>query len=131
MMEIALTFRRTTLCPACSMPVGVSGVFLPAFACPHCGATLKVALFYIRFLVVFAGLCGYALAWEVSRLCPPAYFFGIPTLFLLLWVPLGFIVLVVLVRVGPFLIKPRLVLEWPNYLTTLNITSKPFDDHQI
>ena len=104
-------------------------VFLPDFACTHCGVSLKASLLYLRSIVVIAFLLGYALAWEMSRICPPSYIFGIPTLFLLLWFPIGYLALVVIVRVVPFLVKPKLVLEWPSEFITLNLTSKPKDDH--
>jgi hypothetical protein len=89
---------------------------------------LKVSLLYLRSLVVLSVLLGYALAWEASRLFPPSYLFGIPTLFLVLWVPIGYLSLIVLVRIVPFLVKPKLVLEWPSEFITLSLTSKSKDD---
>jgi hypothetical protein len=89
---------------------------------------LKVSLAYLRSLGVLSVLLGYALAWEASRIFPPSYLFGIPTLFLVLWAPIGYLSLVVLVRVVPFLVKPKLVLEWPSEFTTLNLTTKPKGD---
>jgi hypothetical protein len=124
-----VTFRRTVPCPACSKALEVSRlVFLPSFACRHCGVALKVSLPYLRSLVALSCLLGYALAWEASRIFPPSYLFGIPTLFLVLWAPIGFLSLSVLVRVVPFLIKPKLVLGWPSEFTTLGLTSRPKDD---
>src|SRR5258708_3048612 len=124
-----MTFHRTVPCPACSKALEVSRlVFRPDFACVYCGVQLKVSLLYLRSLVVLSGLLGYALAWKASRICPPSYMFGIPTLFLVLWAPIGYLFLIVLVRVVPFLVKPKLVLEWPSEFTTLGLTSRPKDD---
>jgi hypothetical protein len=123
-----VTFRRTVPCPACSKALEVSRlVFLPNFACRHCGVVLKVSLLYLRSLGVLSVLLGYALAWEASRIFPPFYLFGIPTLFLVLWVPIGYLSLIVLVRVVPFLVRPKLVIEWPSEFTTLGLTSRPKD----
>jgi hypothetical protein len=124
-----MNFRRTVPCPACSKALEVSRlVFLLDFACCHCGVALKVSLLYSRSLVGLSVLLGYALAWEASRIFPPSFLFGIPTLFLVLWVPLGYLSGVVLVRVAPFLVTPKLVLEWPSEFTTLSLTSRPKDD---
>jgi hypothetical protein len=125
-----VNFYRVSPCPACSKAVVVSRlIFLPNFACPHCGAAIKFSLLYGRSLVILACLLGYALAWEVSRICPPAYLFGIPALFLLLWIPIGYLTLTVLVRVVPFFIRPKLVLEWPSEFATLSLTSRRGEDH--
>src|ERR1700690_132428 len=103
--------RRTMTCPACSELLEVSRlVFRPNFACPHCGVALKVSLPYLRSIGVISVLLGYALAWEASRICPPSYLFGIPTLFLVLWAPIRYLSLFVLVRVAPLLVRPKLVL---------------------
>ena len=124
-----VTFRRTLPCPACSKSLELSRlVFLPNFTCRHCGVALKVSLPYSRSLGVLSVLLGYALAWEGSKIFPPSYLFGIPTLFLLLWAPIGYLFLIVLVRVAPFLVKPRLVREWPSEFTKLGLTSRPKDD---
>jgi hypothetical protein len=124
-----VTFRRTMSCPACSKALEVSRfVFLRNFACRHCGVALKVSLSYLRTLVGLSVLLGYTLAWEASRVFPPSYLFGIPTLFLVLWMPIGYLCLIVLVRVVPFLAKPKLVLEWPSEFTSLNLTSRSKDD---
>ena len=127
-----MTFRRTVPCPACSKALEVSRlVFLPNFACRHCRVALKVSLPYLRSLVVLSVLLGYALTWEASRIFSPSYLFGIPTLFLVLWVPIGYLSLIVLVRVVPFFVKPKLVLEWPSEFTTLSLTSRPKDDNSV
>ena len=124
-----MTFRRTVPCPACSKTLEVSRlVFLHDFACRHCGVALKVSLPYLRSIGGLSVLLGYALAWEASRIFPPSYLFGIPTLFLVLWAPIGYLCGVVLVRVVPFLVKPKLVLEWPSEFTTLGLSSRSKDD---
>jgi hypothetical protein len=50
-------------------------------------------------------------------------------MFLVLWMPIGYMSLIVLVRVAPFFVNPKLVLEWPSEFTTLGLTSRPKDDH--
>lgn len=73
-------------------------------------------------------LIGFALAWKASRICPPSFLFGMPTLFLVLGLPIGYLALTVLVRVAPFLVAPKLVLEWPSEFTTPNLASKSKED---
>jgi hypothetical protein len=127
-----VTFRRTVPCPACSKTLEMSRlVFLPDFVCRHCGVVLKVSLLYLRSIVALSVLLGYALAWEANRILPPSYVFGIPTPFLVLWAPIGYLSGVVLVRVVPFLVRPKLVMEWPSEFTTLGLTSRPKDDHRV
>jgi hypothetical protein len=126
-----VTLRRTVPCPACSKTLEMSRlVFLPDFACRHCGVVLKVSLPYLRLIVGLSVLLGYALAWEARRIFPPSYLFGIPTLFLVLWAPIGYLSGLVLVRVVPFLVKPKLVMEWPSEFITLGLTSRPKNDHR-
>lgn len=68
-------------------------------------------------------LTGYALAWEIGirgpRLCGI-----IPWGFLLLWMPIGFLVLMLLVRIAPYLVKPPFVLRrtFEGPFTTLNLS---------
>jgi hypothetical protein len=124
--------RGSVPCPTCSIPVEISrSVFRLDFQCPHCGAALRVSLFYLRVLGVFSVLAGYVLAWEIGIHGPRACF-GIPWGFYLLWMPIGFLVLMLLVRIAPFLVKPTLVPRSPFdvYLTSLNLSPGSNDDPQ-
>ena len=127
-----MAFFRTVACPACSSPVGISrSVFRLDFQCPHCGAALKVSPLYLRILGVFSVLVGYVLAWKIGIYGPRACF-GIPWGFYLLWMPIGFLVLSLLVRIAPFLVRPTLVprRSFESHLTTLNLSPDPKDDPQ-
>ena len=97
--------------------------FRQDFRCPHCGAALKASVFYSRVLVVISGLAGYVLAWEIG-IQGPRVCFGIPLGFYLLWMPIGFLVLMLLVRVAPFLVPPGLFPRRPfeSHLITLNLS---------
>ena len=123
-------FRRTVPCPACSKPVEMSRhIFRSSFVCPHCGIALKVSLSYVRFLAFLGFFLGFATVWKVSRICPPSYLLGfIPTLFVVLGIPIGYLFLIVFVRVAPLIVKPKLVLEWPREFTTLSLTARSEDE---
>jgi hypothetical protein len=119
--------RGSVPCLACSIPVEISrSVFGLDFKCPHCGEALQVSPLYGRILVAFSVLVGYALAWEIGSYGPRACF-GIPWGFYLLWMPIGFLVLSLLIRIAPFGVKPALVLRPPFAvcLTSLNLSSGP------
>ncbi len=124
---------RTVACPACSSLVVVSrSIFRLDFQCPHCDAALKVSPLYTRLVVLLGFFLGYALAWKVGMLGPPSCFFGVPWLFFLLCVPFAFLVLLPLVRIAPFLVRPTLVprQSFESHLTTLNLSPGPKDDPQ-
>lgn len=116
---------KSIACPACSSPVALTrSVFRSDFRCPHCDAELVVSPLYTRLLVLLSVLFGYALAWEIGSLGPRSCFFNIPWWFFVLWIPIGFLVLTLLVRVAPFIVRPALVLRQSNHTTTLNLTSE-------
>jgi hypothetical protein len=122
--------RGSVSCPACTKPVKVSrSVFRLDFRCPHCGAKLKVSPLYGRLVVLLGVLLGYTLAWEVGIHGPRACF-GIPWGFYLLCLPFAFLVLTLVCRIAPFLVRPTLVPRRPfeSHLTTLNLTPDPKDD---
>jgi hypothetical protein len=123
--------RGSVPCPACSIPIEVSrSIFRLDFQCPHCGTALRVSLLYTRVLGLISVLLGYALSWELTIPNLRYFFSGIPWAFYLLWMPIGFLVLVLLVRIAPFVVKPALVLRPPFdvYLTSLNLSSGPNHD---
>jgi hypothetical protein len=116
-------------CPACSILFKVSkSVFGSDFHCPNCDAGIEVSAWYTRSLVLLSVLLGYALAWRIGLLGPRSPFFDIPWGFFLLWAPLGFLILTLLLRTVPFLIKPTLVLRSPGHVMTLNLRARPKDD---
>jgi hypothetical protein len=121
--------HRSVACPSCSNPVKITRSIF-RFRCPHCDASLEVSALYTRSIVLLSVLLGYAFAWEIGTL-GPRFCFGVPWGFLLFWAPIGFLVLTLLVRIAPFLVKPKLVLRRPNDGTTLNLTSAPKDDTRI
>jgi hypothetical protein len=123
--------RGSVGCPACSSPIGVSrSVFRLDFRCPHCGEALKVLPLYNQLLVWLGILLGFALAWETGTRGPVALLFGVPRGFFLLCLPLTILVLTVLFRVAPFLIRPTLALPrfLDNHFTTLNLMRVSKDD---
>jgi len=120
--------RGSVACPNCSCPVEVNrSVFRSDFRCPHCDAALRVSPGYLRWLGLLSLLLGVALAWEMGSRGPRNCLLGIPWAVLLLYLPLAFLVLTLLVRIVPFLIKPTLVLRQPfdGHMTTLNLTPDP------
>jgi predicted RNA-binding Zn-ribbon protein involved in translation (DUF1610 family) len=123
--------HKSVACPVCSVAIELSrSVFLLDFRCPHCGAALKVATLYMRIQVIFSGLVGYILAWKIGIYGPRACG-GIPWGFYLLGLPIGFLVLWILSRTVPFLVRPTLVprQRFESHLTTMNLSSDPKDDH--
>ncbi len=123
--------HKSVECPACSLAVTISrSVFRLDFHCPHCGAALKAAPIYLRILVLLSVLIGYVLAWGIGIYGPRACF-GVPWGFYLFWMPIGFLVLSLLVRVAPYVVCPPLVLRHPfdSHLTTMHLSSDPKDDH--
>ena len=82
-------------------------------------------------MVVLVGvILGYSLAWEAGIRGPVSRFLVVPFGFILLSIPLAFLVLMLLLRIAPFLVPPTLVIRGPvaSYLTTLNLSSGPKDD---
>ena len=125
--------RKSVTCPACSIAVPfVRSVFRMDFQCPHCGAALKVSPLFMRILGLISVLVGYVLAWRIGSFGPQICF-GIPLGFYLLWIPIGFLMLMFLVRIIPFLVSPTLVLRKPfeSHLTSLDLSHGPRDDTNI
>jgi hypothetical protein len=125
--------KTSVACPICSHRAEISrSIFRSDFQCQHCRAPLQVSQVYWRVLGLLSVLAGYVLAWEIGirgpRLCGI-----IPWGFLLLWAPIGFIVLMLLVRIAPFVVKPTLIPRRPfeSHVTTLNLTPGPKDDTRI
>lgn len=122
--------KTSVACPVCLRRVEVSlSIFRSDFQCKSCGAPLEVSLIYWRMLGLISVLAGYALAWGIGirgpRLCGI-----IPWGFLLLWMPIGFLVLMLLIRIAPYLVRPSIVLrrQFESYLTTLDLSAGPVDE---
>jgi len=126
-----MVFRRTMAtakCPACSSPVEISrSIFRDDVRCPHCGVALGVSTLYSRLLVVLSISLAVALVWGVAIHGVPSCLICIAT-GLLLGIPVAFLVLTLLVRIAPFLVKPTLVLRQRYQVTSLNLTPGPKDD---
>src|SRR5208282_219985 len=104
-----MVFRTeaSATCPACSRSVKVSkSVFRSDFHCQYCDAPLSVSPLYARLIYLICVLLGYFLAWEIGIHGPRSCFFGVPWGFYLLWMPIGFLALMLLVRIAPFLVRP-------------------------
>src|SRR5438270_5365359 len=115
---------KSVECPACSGALEISrSVFRSDFRCPHCGAALEVSVLYTRFIVLLSLILACPPAWEIGILGPRSCFFGIPWGFYLFWLPLGFLILTVLVRIAPSLVRPTLVVRRPHHFMALNLTS--------
>ncbi len=124
--------RKSVACPACSVAIEISrSMFLLDFRCPHCGAGLKVSPLYMRVVVLLGVLLGYTLAWKIGSLSSKSCFFGIPSWFYLLCLPITILILPFVTRIAPFLVRLSLVLRHPfeSHLTTMNLASDPKDDH--
>jgi hypothetical protein len=115
-------------CPICSHPVEISKkVFAADFHCEHCGALLRVSTLYTRIVVLFCSLLGYALAWKIGEHSLVVFFWGVTWVFLLLCLPLSFLILSFLARIAPYLVTPPLILRrtFETHLTILNLSSGP------
>lgn len=86
--------------------------------------------FYLRSLALLSFLIGFVLTWQLGG--PRDWVFSIvPWAALLLYLPIGFLVLTGLIRIVPLLVRPPLVLRRStNYLTTLDLTHAPEIDRK-
>ena len=108
--------KTGSICPQCrGRIVGSRHVFRRGFRCPQCGVRLLASANYLRILFIAAIAIGFALAWEAR----------IRGVGLFLWGLLAaFLVSIVLVRIAPYIVGPRFVLNDPEYVTTLSLTDK-------
>jgi hypothetical protein len=118
--------RGFVTCPECSSAIQISQSVFRVDRCPHCSAELQVSTLYARMVALSGCLLGCSLAWEVGSFGPRSCFFGIPWLFFPLCIPFTFLVLSVLFRIAPFVVRPTLILRSPrNQHTTLNLSAAP------
>jgi hypothetical protein len=85
---------------------------------------------YTRSLLLLSFLIGFILTWQLGG--PRDCVFGlVPWSALLLYLPLGFLIFTILIRIVPFLARPNLVLRRSTkYLTTLDLTAATEQDRQ-
>lgn len=117
-------------CPSCSGTITRSSTLVLTrqilrsdFRCPHCGVALQFPVWYMRSLVLLGLVIGFVLTWQLGG--PRDWVFGIiPWAALLLYLPVGFLVLTVLVRIVPVFARPALILRPPHaHMTTLNLAA--------
>lgn len=107
--------RRHVLCPHCDVRISISKrLFREDLQCSRCQTPLYVSVNYSRTLVLLSALISFVLLW-----CARVRFFWL----LVLLLPLIALVLSVLVRIAPFVVRPRLYVgEPPSVFTKLNLT---------
>jgi len=116
--------RKNAHCPRCAGAVEVCRtVFRSDLKCPHCCADLRVSALYTRVIVIFSLILASVVAWEIARIGPTSCFVGIPWAFYVLWLPVAFLMLTVIVRIAPHMVTPTLVLRRRDEFPTLNLTS--------
>ena len=104
---------RYVCCPHCGARMPISRLFFrDDLQCSRCQTPLYVSVNYSRALVLLSGLISFVLLWAV----------GIRNIWLfLLFLPLGFPILTVMVRVAPILVYPRLYTGKPSTITKLDL----------
>jgi uncharacterized paraquat-inducible protein A len=104
---------RYVCCPHCGARIPISKlIFREEFQCSRCQTPLHVSVNYSRALVLFSGLISLVFLWAV----------GIPYLWLLLlFLPLGFLILTMVVRVASLVVHPRLYVGKPSAFTKLDL----------
>jgi hypothetical protein len=121
-------------CPICSHPAEMSpAIFRTDFECEHCGAPLRISMLYSRTLVILSILIGYSVAWKVGAGSFVVFFWGVTWKFLLLCLPLSYLILTLIVRIAPYLVRPTLTTRqtFESHLTTLNLSNNdPLTDSQ-
>jgi uncharacterized protein (DUF983 family) len=100
-------------CPQCFGPIPVSTKsFRRGNRCAHCGSELRIAETYARVLSVVSMVLGVCLLWAIHVRDLSIFFWAVP-----MW----FAILVVMVRIAPHVIAPRLELNDSGPFTTLDL----------
>lgn len=105
---------RYVCCPSCGARMSISKLFFREdFQCSRCQIPLHVSVTYSRVLVLLSGLISFVLLWAL----------GIRNFWLfLLFLPLGFPILTVVVRIAPFVMRPHLLyVGKPSVFTKLDL----------
>jgi hypothetical protein len=118
--------RSFVRCPQCSGRVHISMLlFRKDSRCIRCRVPLHVSPAYSRALVLLSAFTSIVLLWEL----------GIRDLrFFLFYLPVGFLVLTIMVRVAPFVVAPRLYVGKLTATTTLDLSedsSTSFPDEKV
>jgi uncharacterized paraquat-inducible protein A len=101
-------------CPQCGGRIPVSKlIFREGFRCVRCETPLYVSGAYSRVLLLLSALASLAIFWLL----------GVRDLRLFLFcIPLAFLILTLVVRVAPFVIRPRLYAGRPSSITKLDLS---------
>ena len=114
-------------CPLCHHRIEISEtVFRKDFRCMRCGSPLQVSRPYSQMLGLLSVAIGYSLAWRIGQGSFVIFFWGITLQFLLLCLPLSFVVGVLLVRIVPYWVRPPFVVprNFESHLTTLDLSDE-------
>ncbi len=112
-------------CPSCNSEIPFEMDVFRKKRCKRCGARLLVSATYQRVLVLLSLSAAEFLLWvaNIRALFYPSY--GVVFGFLAsVWLgfPLGFLILVALVRIAPRVVAPRLVERYWGAITTLDLS---------
>jgi len=101
-------------CPSCrSLATASKLIFSEGFRCPGCGIRLQVSPAYTRALLLISCVIGILLVWLAGVR-------GVVH-FCLFWTPTAFVVLSVVVRIAPHLLRPILIRRQQSHVTTLGL----------
>src|SRR5579862_3729328 len=112
-----MVFKRPSTsasCPNCLGSVQMSfAVFRGDFQCQRCGTALRVTTQYGRILGLISAVLGLAVgvALVVVTTPRPLYCSLIPALKLGISLPMAFLFLVLLMHIGPHLVRPSLIVR--------------------
>ena len=114
---------RKVQCPQCFGSIQVSRAILGRNSqCIHCGAKLQVAPIYSRVLSVLSMVIGVCLMWE----------YGVPIFSIFVFAfPMWLLVLIVMVRVVPYIVPPRLELRDSGSFTTLGSLNRTTEENHV
>ena len=114
---------RRVQCPQCFGSIPVSTAILGRNSqYIHCGAKLQAAPIYCRVLSVLSMVIGVCLMWE----------YGVPIFNIFVFAfPACFLVLIVMVRVVPYIVPPRLELRDSGSFTTLGSLNRATEENHI
>jgi hypothetical protein len=114
---------RKVQCPQCFGSIRVSKAILGRNSqCIHCGSKLQVAPIYSRVLSVLCMVIGVCLMWE----------YGVPIFSIFVFAfPMWLLVLIVMLRVVPYIVPPRLERRDSGSFTTLGSLSQTADDNHV
>jgi uncharacterized paraquat-inducible protein A len=107
--------RRGVSCPQCGRRMPLSKLlFREEFQCIGCQVPLHVSVAYSRVLVLVSAFTSLVLLWAFGIRDIRLFFF---------YLPLGFFILTLMVRVAPFLVPPRLYVgKPPSAITKLDLS---------